>query len=336
MMKCSPRWRLGGLLAASVLLWGCGSEASPSPAASPAPATAAATIDPLTGSKGSPEPEAPPAATQAPAYPAPTAALAGTEAPAPPPGTYPGPTTVPAPVPPDSGAAPAQLGYRIKKSYPHDPRAYTQGLEIEGGVLYEGTGLEGESTLRRVNLETGEVLQSVALPAPVFGEGVTALNGKIYQLTWQSKVGYVYDAATFEKLREWSYDSEGWGLTDDGAQLIMSDGTPTIRFLDPESLAILREIQVSDPGGPVLNLNELEYIDGAIYANIWQTDRIAKIDPATGAVQAWIDMSGLLPAEDRAQPVDVLNGIAYDREQKRLFVTGKLWPKLFEIEFTAP
>ncbi|HEY1012386.1 MAG TPA: glutaminyl-peptide cyclotransferase, partial [Herpetosiphonaceae bacterium] len=257
--------------------------------------------------------------------------LTGTVAPTQTPRAYPQPTVAQSPVP--TAGAPLQLGYRVIKSYPHDPRAYTQGLEIEDGVLYEGTGLEGESTLRRVNLETGEVLQSVALPSPIFGEGVTVLDGKIYQLTWQSNVGYVYDAKSFEKLSEWSYDSEGWGLTDDGSQLIMSDGTPTIRFLDPASLAIVREIQVSDQGNPVLNLNELEYIDGAIYANIWQTDRIVAIDPATGAVRASIDMTGLLPVEARAQTVDVLNGIAYDHDQKRLFVTGKLWPTLFEVEF---
>ena len=203
---------------------------------------------------------------------------------------------------------------------------------IDDGVLYEGTGLEGRSTLRTVNLESGAVLKRYDLPATVFGEGITVLGDRIFQLTWQSGIGYVYRKSDFSLLQTWNYAHEGWGITDDDTRLIVSDGTATIRFLDPATLQTTSQITASDDRGLVTNLNELEYIRGEIYANIWQTDRIARIDPASGKVLGWLDLSGLLPTEDRQQQVDVLNGIAYDAANDRLFVTGKWWPKLFEIE----
>ena len=227
---------------------------------------------------------------------------------------------------------PATQSYRVVNSYPHDPQAFTQGLVIDNGVLYEGTGLEGRSTLRTVNLESGAVLKRYDLPATVFGEGITVLGDRIFQLTWQSGIGYVYRKSDFSLLQTWNYAHEGWGITDDDTRLIVSDGTATIRFLDPATLQTTSQITASDDRGLVTNLNELEYIRGEIYANIWQTDRIARIDPASGKVLGWLDLSGLLPTEDRQQQVDVLNGIAYDAANDRLFVTGKWWPKLFEIE----
>jgi glutamine cyclotransferase len=222
--------------------------------------------------------------------------------------------------------------YEVINTYPHDPNAFTQGLVYEDGVLYEGTGLKGRSSLRKVELETGEVLQRLDLAAQYFGEGITIWEDKIIQLTWQSHIGFVYDKESFELLREFSYPTEGWGITHDGTRLIMSDGTATLHFLDPETFVETGSVQVFDSNGPVVRLNELEYINGEVYANIWQTDRIARIDPDTGKVTGWIDLTGLLSVEDLRQSVDVLNGIAYDAEHDRLFVTGKLWHKLFEIE----
>jgi glutamine cyclotransferase len=215
--------------------------------------------------------------------------------------------------------------------YPHDRTAFTQGLVVDGGALYEGTGLNGQSSLRRVDLESGEVLQSIPLAAEHFGEGVTAWKDQLIQLTWKSRLGFVYDKATFQLLKTFNYPTEGWGLTHDGQSLIMSDGTPTLYYLDPVTLQETRRITVTDQGQPVFKLNELEFIHGEILANVWQTDRIARISPETGQVIGWIDLTGLLSEADRQQPVDVLNGIAYDAEHDRLFVTGKLWPKLFEI-----
>ena len=226
--------------------------------------------------------------------------------------------------------------YRVVDVYPHDLNAFTQGLVYEDGVLYEGTGLRGRSTLRRVELETGEVLQLLQISDEVFGEGVTIFGDRIIQLTWQSNVGFVYDKESFELLNDFSYPTEGWGLTHDGERLIMSDGTSTLHFLDPETLKETGRVEVSDNDRPVVRLNELEYIEGEVYANIWQTDRIARIAPDTGRVTGWIDLEGLLSVEDRSAQVDVLNGIAYDAEGDRLFVTGKLWPKLFEIEVVPP
>lgn len=227
-------------------------------------------------------------------------------------------------------------GYKVVNTYPHDREAFTQGLVYEDGQFYEGTGLFGRSSLRRVEVATGKVLQRIDLDPIYFGEGITTFGDRIIQLTWQNRTGFVYDKASFALEREWSYPTEGWGITDDGRRLIMSDGTATLRFLDPETLRETGKIDVFDTAGPVTNLNELEYVDGLIYANVWQTDRIAQVDPATGRVRAWIDLTGLLSPADRAQPVDVLNGIAYDDATDRLFITGKLWPKVFEIDLVAP
>jgi glutaminyl-peptide cyclotransferase len=220
-------------------------------------------------------------------------------------------------------------GYQVVRAYPHDPNAFTQGLQYLGGVLYEGTGLNGRSSVRKVKLETGEVLQRHDLAAQYFGEGITVWNSQIIELTWRSEVAFVYDTASFSQRRMFNYAGEGWGLTHDAANLIMSDGTDHLRYLDPTTFAERRRIQVTAGGMPVRNLNELEYVRGEIYANIWQTDLIARINP-DGRVVGWIDLSGLLAASDRGS-VDVLNGIAFDEEHERLFVTGKLWPKLFEI-----
>jgi len=225
-----------------------------------------------------------------------------------------------------------EFTYQVVHVYPHDRTAFTQGLEYHDGFLYEGTGLKGRSTLRKVKLETGQVLQKIDLDANYFGEGITVLNGKIFELTYQTQVGFVYDRATFRRLRQFSYAGEGWGLANDGKTIYMSDGTPQIRFWDPETLAERKRITVHDGATSIENVNELEYIHGEIYANIWQTNRIARIAPSDGHVIAWIDMTGLLKPEDQTEPVDVLNGIAYDAARDRLFVTGKLWPKLFEIK----
>lgn len=230
-----------------------------------------------------------------------------------------------------SGAVPIHT-YRVVNAYPHDRGAYTQGLVFAHGALYEGTGLEGQSSLRRVDLETGEVLQQRDLPPEFFGEGIAVLGERIFQLTWRSRVGFVYDRQSFELLRQFNYPTEGWGLTHDGQRLIMSDGTATLYFLDPEKLVRTDTLAVRDGKAPVRLLNELEYIEGEIYANVWQTDRIARISPRTGQVLGWIELGGLLSPADRRQQVDVLNGIAYDAAGKRLLVTGKWWPRLFEIE----
>lgn len=225
--------------------------------------------------------------------------------------------------------------YNIVNTYPHDREAFTEGLVFEDGVLYEGTGLFGQSTLRRVELETGDILQIGELSAQFFGEGITICGNKIIQLTWQSNIGFVYDKNSFELLGEFNYSTEGWGITYDGESLIMSDGTSTLHFLDPQTFEEIGQLEVFDNGGPVTRLNELEYIQGEIYANVWQTDRVARIAPGTGQVIGWVELGGLLTAEDHSEPVDVLNGIAYDANTDRLFVTGKLWPKLFEIELVS-
>jgi glutamine cyclotransferase len=222
--------------------------------------------------------------------------------------------------------------YRIVNIYPHDREAFTQGLVFEDGALYEGTGLWGASTLRRVELESGDVVQFHPLSPEYFGEGITIFEDRIIQLTWKAGLGFVYDKDSFELLGTFRYLTQGWGITHDGTALIMSDGSSTLHFLDPETFEKIGQIPVFDEQGPVSMLNELEYVQGKVYANVWQTDRVAIIDLGTGQVTAWIDLRGLLEAEDYLQPVDVLNGIAYDADGKRLFVTGKLWPKLFEIE----
>lgn len=230
-----------------------------------------------------------------------------------------------------STASVPEYTYKIVKVFPHDPGAYTQGLVYKDGVFYEGTGLNGRSSLRKVRLESGEVLQRVDLPPEFFGEGIALLGGKIFQLTWKAGTGFVYDARDFHLLRKFSYPGEGWGLTTDGHLLYMSDGTPEIRVLNPETFREVRRIKVHDGASPVQELNELEFINGEIFANVWQADRIARISPHTGKVVGWIDLSGLLSPMYRRTPDAVLNGMAYDAQGKRLFVTGKLWPNVFEI-----
>jgi glutamine cyclotransferase len=222
-------------------------------------------------------------------------------------------------------------GYEVVHAWPHDPGAYTQGLVFYDGKLLESTGQVGHSSLRRVEIETGKLLQKVDVDAPYFAEGITLLKGKIYQLTWQHQVGFIYDAWTFEKIGEFHYQGEGWGLANDGQSLILSDGSNHIRFLDPDNFEVRKTIAVVDSGAPVNELNELEYVQGEIYANIWHADRIARIDPRTGAVVGWIELTGLLARGEVSDEEAVLNGIAYDETNGRLFVTGKLWPKLFEI-----
>ena len=225
-------------------------------------------------------------------------------------------------------ASPARYGFTIVSTFPHDPMAFTQGLIFEDGYLYEGTGLRGQSTLRKVDLTTGDVIQSLTLDADLFGEGIALFDKRITQLTLTSGIGFFYDQQSFTKQGEFSFTPEGWGLTHDGRQLIMSDGSAEIRFLDPETFEETARIEVTDRGQPVIWLNELEYVEGEIYANIWQSDVIARISPETGEVLGWIELSGLLASEPRP---GVLNGIAYDSEARRLFVTGKNWPNLFEI-----
>jgi glutaminyl-peptide cyclotransferase len=225
-----------------------------------------------------------------------------------------------------------QYGYQIVHAYPHDSSAFTEGLFYLNGELFESTGLEGQSSVRRVKLETGEVLQKYDLSDKYFGEGIVNWKDKILQLTWRSEVGFVFDLRTFQKEREFHYPGEGWALTQDGHRLIMDDGTAQIRFWNPDSLGEMGRITVTDHDQPVANLNELEWVDGQIYANIWGTTRIARIDPGSGKVLGWIDLSGL-EKESGADPNSdsVLNGIAYDAKSRRLFVTGKKWAKLFEI-----
>jgi glutamine cyclotransferase len=223
------------------------------------------------------------------------------------------------------------FGYQVIRVFPHDPQAFTQGLVFHQGFLYEGTGLLGRSSLRQVELKTGKIIKQVSLPEYLFGEGVTIWEDKIIQLTWKSQVGFVYDRRSFRLLKKFFYPTEGWGLTQDGKHLIMSDGSSFLYFLDPNNFKVLRRIQVRSGGLPVSFLNELEFIQGEIYANVFLTDRIVRIAPESGRVTGWIDLQGLLPAEDRRQGADVLNGIAYDPLGYRIFVTGKLWPKLFEI-----
>jgi len=223
-------------------------------------------------------------------------------------------------------------GYRVVHVYPHDPDAFTQGLEYRGGFLYEGTGLNGRSTLRKVELRSGKVLQEIHIDSRYFGEGITVFGQRILEITWRSEKGFVYDRNTFRETRAFDYPGEGWGLTNDGRQIFMSDGTAVIRSWNPETLREIRRFTVHDGTASVDQLNELEFVRGEIFANVWQTDRIVRISPLDGRVTGWIDLAGLLPASDRVSGADVLNGIAYDSAGGRLFVTGKLWPKLFEIQ----
>lgn len=235
-----------------------------------------------------------------------------------------------------AGAAQAAIpvyGFIVKNSYPHDPDAFTQGLFYADGVLYESTGLNGKSSVRKTDLKTGKVLMKTDIAADYFGEGITDVGNTIVGLTWTSHVGFVFDKATLKMKQTFSYPGEGWGLANNGSDVFMSDGTAVIRVLNPKTLAEVRRIQVTAEGKPIDRLNEMEWVDGELYANVWGSDVIARIDPASGKVVGWIDLAGLLDDKSRAAGnVDVLNGIAYDSKKKRLFVTGKLWPKLFEIE----
>ena len=247
----------------------------------------------------------------------------------------------PAVQPGDSQEIPV-YSYRVVKSFPHDPDAFTQGLVYADGVLYEGTGpTNGRSgpgsSIRKVALETGEVLQIQLVDEVVFGEGIAVFLNRLIQLTWKSGRGFTYELDSFERTGQFSYPTEGWGLTYDGERLIMSDGTPTLYFLDPFNFSEMGRITVLARDRPIRNLNELEFVAGEIFANIWGSEIIARIDPATGAVTGWIDATGILSDEDRqGHRVDVFNGIAYDSSKKRLFVTGKWWPKLYQIELVPP
>jgi glutamine cyclotransferase len=226
--------------------------------------------------------------------------------------------------------------YEIVNTWPHDPEAFTQGLIYVKGILIESTGLNGHSSLRKVELETGHVRDEVKLSSEYFAEGMTAIGTKVFQLTWQNHTGFVYDLQTFKEQQEFSYTGEGWGLTTDGESLILSDGTHELRFLDPSTFKVTRTIQVFDRAGePLRRLNELEYIHGEIFANVWQTPYVARIDPVTGRLLGVIDFTGLLAPQDHQPRTDVLNGIAYDATNDRIFVTGKNWPKLFEVRLKS-
>ena len=224
--------------------------------------------------------------------------------------------------------------YDVVRTYPHDPEAFTQGLVYRDGFLYESTGLNGRSSLRRVALDTGRVVQRVAVDRRYFAEGLASWGPYLLQLTWETGVGFVYDRASFKLVKTFTYAGEGWGFADDGKQLVLSDGTPTLKFLDPSTFAVTRRLTVHDGAAPVDDLNELEVVGGLVYANVWLTERIAIISPDDGRVVAWLDLSKLTP--DIASPDAVLNGIAYDAAGDRLFVTGKMWPRLFEIKVRRP
>ena len=227
--------------------------------------------------------------------------------------------------------APPVYGYEVVHVYPHDPRAFSQGLVFADGFLYEGTGQYGQSSLRQVDLESGKVLKYVPLPREIFGEGIAISGNRIIQLTWQNRIGLIYDKESLKPQSTFRYKGEGWGLTSDGRRLVMSDGTATLRFIDPKTFRVVDSVTVRSRGAPVNELNELEYVEGEVYANVWGSDRIARISPKTGEVLGWIDLGGLLKPTESVSVDAVLNGIAYDPQAKRLFVTGKLWPKLFEI-----
>ncbi len=236
--------------------------------------------------------------------------------------------------PGDGGLKPGRTQvypYRVARSYPHDRQAFTQGLVYEGGFFYEGTGLHGRSSLRKVDPASGRILKETRLVPSHFGEGITVFGDRIVQLTWLSRVGFVYDKASFRLLNTFTYPWEGWGVTHDGERLIVSDGTNVLHFLDPKDYREVATLDIRDEKGPVTGLNELEYVRGVIYANVWPTDRIAVIHPRTGRIEAWMDLKGLLGKTD-LPGADVLNGIAYDVRGDRLFVTGKFWPKVFEIQ----
>ncbi len=230
---------------------------------------------------------------------------------------------------------PTIYSYRIVNTFPHDTSAFTQGLFFEDGVLYESTGMYGQSRLRKVALETGETLKSVSLPAHIFGEGAVAVGGRVFVLSWLSGAAFVFDRETFEKEQTLSYPGEGWGLTHDGTRLIMSDGTSKLRFLDPDTFEETSRLRVTFRGKPLPHLNELEWVNGEIFANVWMSDAVVRIDPESGVVTGLIDLRGLRPEESNYIE-HVLNGVAYNKEDERLFVTGKNWPTLFEIELIGP
>lgn len=227
---------------------------------------------------------------------------------------------------------PPEYTFKLIHIFPHDAAAFTQGLAYRNGYLYESTGLKGRSSLRKERLETGEMFQRVDLAPELFGEGIALFKDEVIQLTWQAQTGFVYNLSDFRLLRQFSYSGEGWGLTSNSREIFMSDGTADIRVLDPDTLAEKRRIKVHDGDTPIDQLNELEFVEGEIFANVWQTDRIARISPQSGKVVGWIDLRGLLSPVYHREPGAVLNGIAYDAIGKRLFVTGKLWPSIFQIE----
>ena len=235
-----------------------------------------------------------------------------------------------------SGRSIPVYGYRVVNIYPHDAGAFTQGLFFSGGFLYESTGCYGNSSLRQVEPATGELVKSCSLPAKHFGEGLTGWKGCLIQLTWRSQLAFVYDLESLRRLHTFAYSGEGWGITEDGSQLIMSNGSSRLSFRDPDTFEEIKTVEVCDRGAPVMNLNELEYIRGEIFANIWHSDQVARIDPATGEVLGWVDLTGLRNFFEQQRSVGVLNGIAYNARTNRIFITGKNWPKLFEIELLEP
>jgi glutamine cyclotransferase len=227
--------------------------------------------------------------------------------------------------------APVQ-SYKVIATFPHDTASFTQGLVFAGGQFFESTGLEGESTLRRVEIATGKTLQRIDVPKQYFAEGLALVGDELLQLTWKHQQAFVYDRKTFKQKRTFSYKGEGWGIAYDGrSRLVMSDGSETLTFLDPKTHRPAKTMKVQDAGRPVLNLNELEWVEGEIWANVWLTDRIARISPNTGEVNAWIDLSTLYPRAQRVPPADELNGIAYDAATRRIYITGKKWPRVYQI-----
>jgi glutamine cyclotransferase len=232
-------------------------------------------------------------------------------------------------------AAVPTYDFKVVRSYPHDTQAFTEGLLYRDGFLYESTGLNGKSSIRKVDLASGKVLQTKDIPPQYFGEGLTAWGDTLVNLTWQTQTGFVFDLKTFEVKNQFAYPGEGWGLAQNGKELVMSDGTATLRFLDPKTFLEVRRVKVTADGIAVNQLNELEVVEGEIFANIWHTNTIARIDPDTGKITGWIDFSKLYPDAGKGQNGEnVMNGIAYDAEKKRLFVTGKLWPKIYEVKIT--
>lgn len=317
------------LLAIVFAISACGSDATPSASATPTSATHAAEAAERATANTS---------TTAPATESPAAATPATDeqsAETQPAETQSAETAVPAgqglatPVPAEE-RVPA-YGYTVINTYPHDAGAYTQGLQYVDGVFYEGTGRHGASSLRRVEVETGAVLQQIDLPESYFGEGIVVIDDRIFQLTWQEQTAFLYDRTSFDEIQQFTYPTEGWGLTFDGEHLIMSDGSNNLYFRDPVTFEELGRVAVTYLGSPLTRLNELEYIDGVVWANVYQTNFIAQIDPESGKVIGIVDLAGILTNVEVTGQVDVLNGIAWDAENERLFVTGKWWPALFEI-----